>query len=160
VDVDERPQPCERPSEYVSRLAHLKAGSVANTHPGRVVLGADTIVVIDGTVLGKPSDDRHAAEMLRMLSGRGHDVLTAVALYHGARHVAQVERTRVHVAPLTDEEIAWYVASGEPRDKAGAYAVQGLASRFITGIEGSYSNVVGLPIATVYRLLGQLGVAC
>jgi septum formation protein len=157
VDIDERHEPTEAPADHVLRLAHAKAGAVAGAHPGRVVLGADTIVLVDGAVLGKPSDDRHAAEMLRALSGRVHEVLTGVAVHRGAHRLGEVERTRVCVAELTDREIVWYVASGEPRDKAGAYAVQGLASRFITRIEGSYSNVVGLPIALVYRLLGRLG---
>jgi septum formation protein len=121
-----------------------------------IVLGADTVVVLDGDTLGKPVDDGDAARMLRRLSGRTHEVLTGVALCIAGRCLSAVERTAVEFAPLTDADIAWYVASGEPRDKAGAYAIQGRASRFVVRIDGSYSNVVGLPVATVHRLLTAL----
>jgi len=114
-------------------------------------------VVVDGAILGKPADDGEAAEMLKRLSGRRHDVLTGVAIRTARELLTAVERTAVHFLPLSEAEIAWYVASGEPRDKAGGYAVQGLASRFVERIEGSYSNVVGLPVATVYRMLRRLG---
>jgi septum formation protein len=120
------------------------------------IVAADTIVLLDGRVLGKPTDDLDAAAMLRLLSGGIHEVLTGIVVQVGVRQRRHVERTRVRVAPLNAAEIAWYVATGEPRDKAGAYAVQGLASRFIEAIEGSYSNVVGLPVAAVYRLLREL----
>ena len=109
-------------------------------------------MVVDGEILGKPRDDEEAAEMLRRLSGRRHEVLTGVSLRQGAYEVGRVETTSVVFRALTDEDIAWYVASGEGRDKAGGYAIQGLASRFIPRIEGSYSNVVGLPVACVRRL--------
>jgi len=121
-----------------------------------VVLGADTAVVVDGDILGKPRDDADAAAMLRRLSGRRHDVMTGVSLRHGAYEVGRVETTSVVFAALSDEDVAWYVASGEGRDKAGAYAIQGLASRFVPRIEGSYSNVVGLPIAAVAELIREI----
>ncbi len=113
------------------------------------MLGGDTTVVVDGHIFGKPLDDGEARQMLERLSGRPHDVLTGVALAWRGAMRARVEKTTVWFRPLSAAEIAWYVASGEPRDKAGAYAIQGLASRFIPRIEGSYANVVGLPVAAV-----------
>jgi septum formation protein len=121
------------------------------------VLGADTTVVIRGETLTKPADAADAARMLRLLSGRSHDVLTGVCLVHLGRRLVHVESTRVQMAHLGETEIAWYISTGEPLDKAGAYAIQGLASRFIEGVQGSYSNVVGLPISSVYELLKELG---
>jgi septum formation protein len=121
-----------------------------------VVLGADTAVVIDGEVLGKPRDDHDAAVMLARLSGRRHDVLTGVSLRTSTAEAGFVEATTVEFSQLSDAEIAWYVASGEGRDKAGAYAIQGLAARFIPRIEGSYSNVVGLPLAATAGLLVKI----
>jgi septum formation protein len=156
VDVDERPLPGEAPAVCVRRLAAEKAAQAARRHPGAVVLGADTVVVVDGLILGKPADDRDAAGMLARLSGRAHEVLTGVAVQARGRQLLAVEETVVHFQPLSSEQIAWYVASGEPRDKAGAYAVQGRASRFVTRIEGSYSNVVGLPVARVCQLLNAI----
>ncbi len=122
----------------------------------RIVLGADTAVVVDGEILGKPRDDEESARMLRRLSGMRHEVLTGVSLRQGASEVGRVETTAVSFRALLEEDIAWYVASGEGRDKAGAYAIQGLASRFIPRIEGSYSNVVGLPVACVAELMRLL----
>jgi septum formation protein len=118
-----------------------------------VILGADTVVVIDGDILGKPRNDREAAAMLRRLSGRPHVVMTGVSLRHGPHELGRVVTTEVYVRDLSGEDLDWYVASGEGRDKAGAYAIQGLASRFIPRIDGSYSNVVGLPVACVAELL-------
>ena len=139
------------------RLAVVKAETAAEpSRADEVVLGADTTVVIHGGILGKPRDDEDAAVMLRQLSGRTHEVLTGVALRHGRRTVSDVARTEVQFAPLTDDDLAWYVASGEPRDKAGAYGIQGLASRFVESIDGSYTNVVGLPVALVARLVRDL----
>jgi septum formation protein len=154
VDADERRLPDERPNAYVERLARLKASMGLAVHPDRVVVGADTAVVVDDEILGKPVDEADAARMLRTLSGRAHVVVTGVAVAHAGGVVSAVEHTTVEVAPLSDAAIAWYVASGEPFDKAGGYAIQGLASRFIPRIEGSYANVVGLPIATLVGLLG------
>jgi len=143
-------------------LLTLTAGATANppAEPFRpddvVVLGADTTVVVDGEILGKPRDDADAAGMLRKLSGKRHEVLTGVSLRHGAYEVGRVETTAVYVRALSADELSWYAASGEGRDKAGGYAVQGLASRFIPRIDGSYSNVVGLPVASVSELLFSL----
>ena len=121
-----------------------------------IILGADTAVVVDGEILGKPRDDEDAAAMLGRLSGRRHEVMTGISLRSGAYEVGRVEVTAVQFAKLSEADIAWYVASGEGRDKAGAYAIQGLASRFIPRIEGSYSNVVGLPVSAVYELITEI----
>ena len=157
VEIDERVLPSERPADHVSRLALAKAREIARRNSGRPVLGADTVVVVDDRILGKPRDRAEAADMLRMLSGRSHDVLTGVALCLDEREACEVACTRVRFLQLSHAEIAWYAASGEADDKAGAYAIQGLASRFVDTIDGSYSNVVGLPVATVYRLLREFG---
>jgi septum formation protein len=155
ADLDERAQPGETPDVYVCRVAREKARLVARYRPDDVVIAADTVVVIDGLVLGKPADSADAAAMLRRLAGRAHEVLTGVAVEARGRFRVDVGRTTVFFAKLSDAEIAWYVASGEPLDKAGAYGIQGLASRFVPRIEGSYTNVVGLPITLVTRLLQQ-----
>jgi septum formation protein len=164
VDVDERTRLAEAPDAYVRRLAQEKsmramelaalAGALTAAEP--VVLGADTAVVIDGDILGKPLDDEEARTMLRRLSGRRHEVLTGVSLRSRSTEMGCVETTAVFFTPLGDGEVDWYVQSGEGLDKAGSYAIQGLASRFIQRIEGSYSNVVGLPIAAVHRLMTQM----
>jgi septum formation protein len=130
----------------------------AGRHGGReghdgIVIGADTAVVLDGVILGKPRDDKESVAILRQLSGRRHEVMTGISLRAGSRERRHVETTAVYFAPLSDEDVAWYVRSGEGRDKAGAYAIQGLASRFIPRIEGSYANVVGLPIAALCELI-------
>lgn len=156
ANIEEGIVPGEQAEEYVRRLAREKADAVARLVPGRPVLGADTVVVVDTTVLGKPADKADARRMLRALSGRTHTVLTGVCLITPTAAAGQVQsrvaRTRVEFASLSEAEIAGYVASGEPGDKAGAYAIQGLASRFVTSIQGSYSNVVGLPVSLVYAL--------
>jgi len=121
-----------------------------------VILGADTTVVVDGEILGKPRDDEDGREMLRRLSGKTHQVMTGVSLRQGAFEVGRVETTSVVFRTMTDEDISWYIASGEGHDKAGGYAIQGLASRFIPSISGSYSNVVGLPVAAVDELMRSL----
>jgi septum formation protein len=157
VDVDEELQADEPPEDYVARVAAAKAAAGRRRHPDAVVIGADTTVVIDGEILGKPVDDDDARRMLTRLSGQRHDVLTGVAVMGGDRTATRVERTAVWFAALSASEVAWYVASGEPRDKAGGYAIQGLAGRFIPRIEGSYSNVVGLPVATVWEMLREVG---
>jgi len=157
ADVDESPRAGESPSLYVRRLAAEKSAAVSSrTRPDAVVLGADTTVVVDDEILAKPRDAADASAMLRRLSGRRHDVMTGVSLRRGAFEIGRVESTAVVFAPLTDDEIAWYVGTGEGRDKAGAYAIQGFASRFIPRIEGSYSNVVGLPVACVRELLTEI----
>ncbi len=148
----------ENPVSMVERLAQSKAEAVARELPSSddaVVLGADTAVVVDFEVLGKPGLPNIAVEMLRKLSGRAHEVITGVALLSpgGQRRVIAHETTRVHFRALTDDEIARYVMTGEPLDKAGAYAIQGHAGRFITRVEGCYFNVMGLPLALLDRLL-------
>jgi septum formation protein len=153
VDIDESVLKLEPPGEHVRRLAMEKAQAAFAKHPDAVVIGADTIVLIGGEVMGKPRDNEDAIRMLRLLSGREHEVLTGLAIVARRGNAVEVARTRVWVNPLTEIEIAEYVASGEYVDKAGGYAIQGLFSKFIDRIQGSYSNVVGLPVALVYRLL-------
>ena len=157
ANVDESIEHGETAPAYALRVAEAKARAVVAQAAGRPVLAADTVVVVDEHILGKPHDAADAHRMLGLLSGRRHEVLTAVVLVpgQGGTRQSRVESTTVEFAPLSLDEIAWYVASGEPMDKAGAYAVQGLASRFVTRIEGSYSNVVGLPVARVYGLLKE-----
>lgn len=153
--VEEELHAGERPEAAVSRLAAEKAAEVAGRYPEDWVLAADTLVFFaDGAILGKPRDDGDAARMLRRLAGREHFVVTAVRLRRGPDSGSEaVEVSRVRMAAMSEEEITWYVATGEPRDKAGAYAVQGKGARFIESIAGSYSNVMGLPARAVYRLL-------
>ncbi len=165
ANVDEQVHDGESAEAYVVRIARDKARVVSTQLPDRVVLAADTTVVVGGQILGKPEDAGDARRMLRLLSGRAHEVLTGVCVNvpraeAGApldRCDARISRTHVEFAALTDEEVEWYVKSGEPMDKAGAYAIQGLASRYVTKIDGSYSNVVGLPVALVYELLKSIG---
>jgi septum formation protein len=153
--VDESPREMESPVAYVERLAREKAEAAASRFPGRLVLGADTIVLIDDMVLGKPRDMDDARRMLRQLSDSWHEVLTGVALVRDGetrRAVVAHERTRVLFSAMSDKEINWHVENGRPLDKAGAYAVQGHAALFIREIRGDYWNVVGLPVQLVYRL--------
>jgi nucleoside triphosphate pyrophosphatase len=159
ADVDENVLPGELPEAYVRRVADAKCLAISERNQGRHVIGADTAVVVDGHILGKPADADDAARMLRMLSGRSHLVISSVCLMKNGRPVVdtQVEVTVVEFAHLSPAEIAWYVASRESMDKAGGYGIQGLASRFVTRIAGSYSNVVGLPIAVVYRMCTKAG---
>ncbi len=154
--VDEALRPGETGEEAASRLAAEKAAEVAGRRPGRWVLAADTLVLLDGEVLGKPSGPKDAAGMLARLAGREHRVVTAVRLRRGGDAGREfVEESRVRIAPMGPEEIAWYVSTGEPMDKAGAYAVQGLGARFIEAVAGSYTNVMGLPARGVYRLMRE-----
>ena len=152
MDIDETPHEGELPSDYVLRLAKEKALAVP-ADESESVLAADTTVVSGALMMGKPVDAADATRMLRALAGQKHTVITGVFLKRGVESSGEIASTDVWVTPMTDAEIADYVASGESMDKAGAYAIQGLASRFIDRIDGSYSNVVGLPIALVYRLL-------
>jgi len=152
AEVDETPLPCETPADYVRRLAKAKALAVAAA-PGEIVLGADTTVVIDGEMLGKPADEMDARRMLSLLSARRHEVMTGICLASDGGVVTDYAKTDVWFAPISEREIAEYAASGEPLDKAGAYAIQGLASKFVERIDGCYFNVMGLPIALVYRHL-------
>ena len=163
-DVDESVLPDEAPEHYVMRLAKEKAAVcvqrlAAQNMPVLPVLAADTTVCIDGMILGKPEDDADAAAMLRRMSDRWHVVHTAIAVADRDRVVVALSSTQVELAPLSDADIAAYIASGEPRDKAGSYGIQGLAGTFIRRIEGSYSGVMGLPIYETAQLLKQFGAA-
>jgi septum formation protein len=156
--IPEDPLPGEGAKDCAERLAREKALAVAVQRPHDCVLGADTVVVVEGQLLGKPSDAADAARMLRLLSGREHRVITGVCLVVNGQPSVASETTLVTVSEIAEKDIADYVASGEPMDKAGAYAIQGIASRWIPRIEGDYSNVVGLPVALVYGMLRQAGV--
>jgi septum formation protein len=155
LDIDETRAAGEDAATYVQRLARAKADAAALRYPASMIVAADTVVVIDEQILGKPQDDEDARDMLRQLSGRWHQVLTGVAFIAGASAEFSLayEKTEVKFAVMGQDEIDWYVASGEPRDKAGAYAIQGLGARFIEGIRGDYSNVVGLPVRLLYELV-------
>jgi septum formation protein len=170
VDLDERVNAGEAPAAYVARLAREKSAAAMQRFVARaqtcggperaalhdvVILGADTTVVVDGEILGKPADDHESALMLKKISGRRHDVLTGISLRTSTGEWGRVETTGVYMRDLSPADINWYVDSGEGRDKAGGYAVQGLASRFIPRIDGSYANVVGLPVAAVADLLRE-----
>jgi septum formation protein len=164
IDVDESVLDGESPRAYVERLARAKAEAgwrrVEQDHlPRAPVLGADTTVALDGRILGKPADDREAAEMLAVLSGRLHEVLTAVAVKHESWLESAVSVSEVRIKTLTKDEIARYVATGECEDKAGAYGIQGHAARFVAGLRGSFSGVVGLPLYETVQLLDRIGSA-
>jgi septum formation protein len=156
VDIDESAWPGEDPTAHVRRLAREKAAAGSRRHGGRLTVGADTVVVLDDVILGKPRDDDDARRMLESLSGRVHHVFTGVCVARNGQVLDAVDVSAVTMSAWTEAEIEQYVASGEPRDKAGAYAIQGWASRRIDRIEGSWSGVVGLPIAVVHRLLISL----
>jgi len=160
TDIPEIPNPNEAPRAFAERMAVEKAQAVFRQRPADVILGADTVVVIEDQILGKPCDQADAARMLRLLSGRTHTVITAVCLL-GQRKTefrdVRSEATLVTMEPLTDEDIRQYAESGEQMDKAGAYAIQGKASRWISRIEGDYFNVVGLPVSLVFRMLREHG---
>ena len=159
ADVDESRQDGELPGDYVKRLALAKTSAIARIETSQaLVLGADTTVVVAGEIIGKPRDTDDSARMLYLLSGCWHEVLTGVALILGDQTRVELVSTRVRFSELTPDEIAWYAASGEPDDKAGGYAIQGYGSMFVEMIEGSYSNVVGLPMETVYRMAKEMGV--
>jgi septum formation protein len=166
--IDEAPLPGEAPREHVERIALDKARAVGDR--GEIVLAADTVVVIDGVILGKPRDTGDARRMLELLQGREHRVLTGVVLREvgadgpaaergapGDREVVAVEESAVRLRPLDAAEIAWYVSTGEPADKAGAYALQGIGGLFVTAVTGSSSNVIGLPLHVVWELFARLG---
>jgi septum formation protein len=156
--VDEAERPGEPPEAYVLRVARDKARAVAaRREPGDIVLAADTTVVADGEILAKPADESDAVRMLQLLAGREHRVFTGVVAVSGGRELADVVSTRVRLLPLNLAEIQWYVGTGEPMGKAGGYAIQGRAARFVDWIEGSWSNVVGLPVATISRMITRLG---
>jgi septum formation protein len=154
LDIDETREPGEDAATYVQRLARAKAETAARRSAGTTFVGADTVVVINEQILGKPSDQDDARGMLRKLSGQWHQVLTGIALINGAASALRVayETTQVKFAVMSPDEIDWYVSTGEPMDKAGAYAIQGLGARFIEEIRGDYFNVVGLPVRLLYEL--------
>jgi len=156
-EVAEDLRPGEAPEAAVERLARAKAAAVAEGERTLPVIGADTVVVAGGAILGKPGSDVEAAEMLRRLSGRTHEVLTGICVVNGGVAASGVERTAVTFGTLTGGDIDWYVRTGEPRDKAGAYHVDGRGALFIMRIEGSPSNVAGLPIGLLRRLAAQVG---
>lgn len=153
--INEDPLPNEPAKICAERLAREKAQAIAHKYLDKAVLGADTVVVIDSQILNKPADAADAARMLRLLSGRTHQVITGVCLAVNGQYDVASETTAVTMSAISEQEIAAYVSTSEPMDKAGAYAIQGIASRWIPRIDGDYSNVVGLPVARVYRMLQQ-----
>ena len=157
---EEAPHPELRPDELVTELSRCKAAEVAARFAAEdaVVIGADTVVVLDGAVLGKPADAADAARMLRALSGRAHTVFTGVTVIRGGRTLSDAVRTEVVFRPLSADEIARYIATGEPMDKAGAYGAQGYASLFVERLEGDFFNVMGLPLCALGNLLKRMGV--
>ena len=158
-DIDETPLPGEHPIDYVRRLALGKAEAAAfAAEPDTVVVAADTTVEIDGQILAKPDDAAHAVSMLQALRGRTHHAHTGVAVRRGEHIKSVVVTTAVDFADVSDAEIAWYVGTGEPLDKAGAYAVQGRAAAYVRAVHGSVTNVVGLPLTETLELLKQVGV--
>jgi len=169
ADIPEDTLPGEPPRACAERLAREKARKVSQQRPSDLILGADTVVFVDGQMLAKPSDHGDAARMLRLLSGRTHQVITGVCLIGPPLRTedselktgfedTRSETTEVTMSTLPEDDVRFYVSTGEPMDKAGAYAIQGIASRWIPRIAGDYSNVVGLPIALVYRMLREHGV--
>ncbi|PKA69303.1 septum formation protein [Pseudomonas baetica] len=163
ADIDETPLPEESPAAYVERLAHGKAEAgqrAVVSEQAFCVLGADTAVVLDGKILGKPVDATDACAMLMMLSGKEHEVLTAIAVLESERCESRVVRSLVRFRPISREEAQAYWASGEPRDKAGGYGIQGLGAVFVAGLNGSYSAVVGLPLCETAELLSDFGIPC
>ena len=158
ADIDETVLPGEQPAAHAERLARGKAGVIAAREPNAVVIGADTIVVVDGDILGKPRDEAQAAVMLRRLSGRPHVVHTAVAVARGERVVSGVESVDVRFRALSDDEISRYIATREPMDKAGAYGIQGYGATIVDRIDGDYFAVMGLALGRMVRLLASVGV--
>ena len=159
ASIDETPMPGETPLALVERLSSAKAHAVRDAHPSyraETILAADTIVTLDGKLLGKPKDQLDAARMLSNLSGRTHQVATGVSMLSGTREEKFVSVTDVEFYPLTDAQIKDYIATGEPLDKAGAYGIQGMGRLFVRRISGDYYNVVGLPIAEVYRRITNM----
>ena len=158
ADIDEAYVPGELPAAHAERLAREKAAAVARDEPDAVVIGCDTIVVVDGNVLGKPRDEAHAAAMLARLAGRSHVVMTAVAVRWRGVELSAVEEVGVTFHPLTPDDIRAYVATREPLDKAGAYGIQGHGATIVARVDGDYFAVMGLPLQRLVRLMGELGV--
>jgi septum formation protein len=155
-DVDETLPEGIAPRDAVEMLAQRKAQTVAELRPHALVIGADTVVAVEGRILGKPRDDEQAAEMLRMLSGRTHQVYTGVAVCEKNKSNVFSCCTQLEFAPLSEAEIDWYLSTGEPFDKAGGYGIQGYGARFVKGISGDYFNVMGLPVNRLYTILGRI----
>jgi septum formation protein len=158
ADIDESVLPGEDPREHAERLARGKAGVIAEREPNALVIAADTIVVVDGDILGKPRDEASAAQMLRRLSGRGHVVFTAVAVARGGQVASGVEAVDVNFRDLSDDEIHRYIATREPMDKAGAYGIQGYGATIVERIDGDYFAVMGLALGRMVRLMASVGV--
>ncbi len=157
-EVEETVPENAEPGALVERLALEKAQAVFEQHSDACVIGADTIVYIDGEILGKPLDDADAANILKRLQGRSHTVYTGVAVLAPGRTDVRHDEARVTFAPMTDAEIAWYIVTGEPRDKAGAYGIQGPGGMFVERVEGNYFTVIGMPLPLLYRMLREAGV--
>ena len=158
ADIDEHMDPDLPPQREVSRVAARKAAKIAEKHPDDLVIASDTIVVVDGRILGKPKDEADAFSMLRLLSGRRHEVMTGLCVRQGARETCETVITAVQFRALSDAEIRAYIETSEPMDKAGAYGIQGRASVFVTGIEGDYFSVMGLPVCRLCQCLRTFGV--
>ena len=160
ADIDETMDPTRPPEQEVVRVGGLKAQKIAETaQPEDIVVAADTIVVVDGAVLGKPKDEEDAFRMLRLLSGRGHEVMTGLNVWHAGTLHQQAVITQVHFRPMTDAEIRAYIATGEPMDKAGSYGIQGYGAIFVDHLEGDYFSVMGLPLCPLEGMLRRCGVS-
>jgi septum formation protein len=159
ADVNEDVRPGEVPATYVDRLAREKAGVIASEHPDALIIAADTTVVRDGAILGKPADVAEAERMVASLAGRTHEVCTGIAVQRGAHAASAVERVAVTMRPLTAAEVRAYVATGEPMDKAGAYGIQGFGATIVARVDGDYFSVMGLGLTRLVRLLDEVGVA-
>ena len=160
ADIDETMDKSQTPAHEVAAVSARKAEKIAWEHPDDVIVSADTIVVIDGKILGKPKDEKDAARMLRMLSGRTHTVYTGLTVHADGESKTQVVGTDVTFRELTDAEIAAYIETKEPMDKAGAYGIQGYGALLIEGISGDYYNVMGLPVCRLGRMLSRFGIDC
>jgi septum formation protein len=160
-DIDETLMDGEKPVEFCIRASYDKAHAIAQHHTEAIVLGADTVVVVDNTVLGKPENKTEAAKFLTMLQGRSHDVFTGYSIIEKSKEksISKVIHSKVYFRDMTAEEISWYISTGEPMDKAGAYGLQGIGALFVDKIEGSYTNVIGLPLSDVYEDLKNLGIS-
>jgi septum formation protein len=158
-EIDESIQKGEVPGEYCSRISRDKAASIGHAYRQALIIAADTVVVVRGKILGKPADASDACNQLRLLQGAMHEVYTGYTITHETRSTTRVIRTRVYFRSMSDEEITWYISTGEPMDKAGSYGLQGIGSLFIESIEGSYTNVIGLPMSDLYNDLKGFGIA-
>jgi septum formation protein len=157
-EIDEKVMGDEAPEEYCSRLSRDKARIIQKDRPQALIIAADTVVVINNTILGKPTEPEEARRHLRQLQGAMHEVYTSYTVAHEDRSTTRVIRTRVYFRDMTEDEIVWYVSTGEPMDKAGSYALQGIGAIFVDRIEGSYTNVIGLPLSHLYHDLKEYGI--